>query len=603
MWPYDTDKYWAASIDEPLNEDFITSQPEKIWLLGDTTDSHGNIYVIEQILDLTPGTHTITVGVDTPPEKPWLVQIWINDQSITGGQYYPSSHGNFLQRTFTVSSDAPYLTAQQPINYMAINPITNVCQLIEPYEIPQLIDWSGCYNVYAETYKLATYAIQYLHYQFLINPNPPEQFMPTTWFWNNNGEVAPPGARSIFWWRMIKDTGNLTSESWTALRQPPRQLSGAKYCFPLNVVQLPPWYLVNSVPSGETATFIVGHVENDTAPRDQWVYVEDDRVTFNIYTATTCKNVPPSNPKIRINDYHVFPTVPIDNQRPGRLNVVVADVQNIGTYGIAWPFIRIKEDFTYTRTIYQGNINFTTPLQVGETARLNLVVKLTQTMVSQGYFTLQAGHFEGQLSGRIMMPMTPIVDQEIRIPLQQPVTTSSIRSLVLSHIAAPIAAKIQSLALTHTSPPIAAKIQSLTLSHTPPAIAAKIQSLALSHITPPPPPPPPTTFSLSGKVLSLLGPVADAEVTLDSFSTKTGKDGSFYITNIPEGTYTLTVKPTRIHEKLLLKSVSQKIDIYMDTSKIINLPLNWTNLGIGAASTAAIGAVLTARKKPKPPTW
>jgi hypothetical protein len=41
----------------------------------------------------------------------------------------------------------------------------------------------------------------------------------------------------------------------------------------------------------------------------------------------------------------------------------------------------------------------------------------------------------------------------------------------------------------------------------------------------------------------------------------------------------------------------------MDTSKIINLPLNWTNLGIGAASTAAIGAVLSARKKPKPPTW
>jgi hypothetical protein len=431
-----------------------------------------------------------------------------------------------------------------------------------------------------------------------------------TWFWNNNGEFAPFGARSIFWWQMIKDAVTISAETWTVLPQPPKVKSAAGvFCFPLNVVPLPLWYLVNSVPSGETATFIVGHVENDTAPRDQWVYVEDDRISFNIRTTTGCSNVPPSNPKIRIYRYYVFPTVPIDNQRQGRLNVVVADVQNIGTYGIAWPFISVKEDFKYSQTIYQGNFNYAyfpensaipTYLGVGETARLHLMVKLTQTMVNQGYFTLQAGHFEGKLTGRIMMPMTPVVDEEIKIPLQQPITTASIRALALSHIAPPISAKIQSLALSHIASPISAKIQSLSLSHVLPPVSAKIQSLTLSHIAPPPPP---TTFSLGGKVLSPLGPVADAEVTLNGFTAKTGRDGSFHLTDIHEGTYTLTVKPTRIHEKLLLKSFSQKIDIYNDMSKIISLPLNWTNLAIGAGATAAVGAVLTTKKKPKAPTW
>jgi hypothetical protein len=596
-YPNDTPKYWAVSIDEPLDDNFVKIQPEKIWIYGEAQ--------LEEIYDLPYGTHTITVGVDTPPEKPWLVQVWINEDSLTGGQYIPVSRGNFLQRTFTVTSDAPYLTAQIPRNVQALNPITGLCQIILEYETPSLYNWYGCHNEYKLGYGYTRgYIVQYTHYEYLINPNPPEQFIPAAWFWTNGGEPAPKAARSIFWWRMVKDAANLTSEYWTAIPQQPKKYDpSVKLCWPLAEVGLPPWYLTDTVPEGETATFIVGHVENDTAPRDQWNYVVDDTVTFTIRTSSSCRNPPPSTPKIRITNYAVYPFVPIDNARPGRLNLVLAELQNIGTTGIAWPFIKVKEDFAYTHTIYPGNINFSAPISIGEKVTFNMLVTLTPTMVSQGYFTLQAGHFEGQLSGRIMAPMTPVVDQEIQVPLQQPTLMANIRSLALSHTAAPIAAKIQSLALTHTPSPIAAKIQSLTLATAPSPVAAKIQSLTLSHTPPPPPPPPLATFSLGGKVLSLLGPVADAEVTLNGFSTKTGRDGSFYITNIPEGTYTLTVKPTRIHERLLLKSVTQKIDIYMDTSKIINLPLNWTNLGIGAASTAAIGAVLSARKKPKPPTW
>jgi hypothetical protein len=582
-YPGDTARYWAASIDEPLNDDFVTSQPEKIWTYG----AGG----WEEIYDLTPGVHTITVGVDTPPEKPWLVQVWINDQSLTEGQFIPVWKGNFLQLNFNVTGDVPYLTAQMPIYYFAVNPLTNYCQLIKPFEIPFVVDFAGgCPSIIEQTGSalkaLGALPIITYHYEWFINPNAGEQFTPETWFWTNNGQGAPPGARSIFWWGFTArgyTTRAETSHIW------PEPRRGADLCMEVYWVPLlPPWYLISTLPTDETATFMVGHVENDTAPREQWQYVVDHSVVFPIgqYGSTVCRLPPPSNPRIRIRSLQALPIVPIDNFRPGRFNLVIAEVENIGTYGVALPFICLKEYAPGFHSIYRGNIDFSpTAIGVGQTATLYLLFRLNETIVRQGFFTVQAGHFEGKIAGTVMAPMSRVVDEEKQVPLLQPTPMASIRSLSLSH----------------TAPARAAKILSLTLSHK--ITAAKIQTLTLSHITPPPPPPPPAGYSFGGKVLSLLGPVVDAEVLLDGFSAKTGRDGSFYITDIPEGTYTLTVKPTRILDKLLLKSLSQKIDMYMNTSKIINLPINWMNIAIGTGATATIATVISKRKPKPPPTW
>ena len=589
-YPYDGPKYWAVSIDEPLDENFIETQPEKIWI-------YGPIW-LEKILDLSPGTHTITVGVDTPPEKPWLVQVWINDQSITDRMYIPVSHGNFLQTTFDVTSDAPYVPVSIPRGDEVYNPITRECQVLKYKENPALIDWKPCWEDQPQYDPVLRYTFH--HYVFFQSPEPPEQFLPRLWFLLIPLVGTEVGARSRVWWRMVKDEGTSTIEYWNPLPLSPRvQDWKGSYCFGPYRGVLPPWYVLNPIPIDETVTIIAGHIENDTAPRSQWKYIEDCSVTFPFRLNESCEKAPISYPKISITNYAVYPTVPIDNFRPGRWNLVITELQNIGTAGIAWPFIKVKEDFNPDCPIYERNFNYYPPpdseiksptIAVGQKTTLFLIVELTETMVKQGYFTLQAGHFEGLQKARLIAPMTPIVDQEIRIPLLQPTDMASIRRLTLSH----------------TLPPIYAKIQSLTLSHTPPPIAAKIRSLKLSHIAPPPPPPPPPPgkASLGGKVLSLLGPVADAEVTLNGFTTKTGRDGSFHLTDIPYGTYTLTVKPTKIHEKLLLKPLSQKLDVYRDMSKIITLPLNYTNLAIGAGATAAIGTILATAKKPKaPPTW
>jgi hypothetical protein len=575
-YPQDTNKYWAVSIDEPLNEDFVTSQPEKIWFWGPIR--------WEKILDLSPGTHTITVGVDTPPEKPWQAQIWINDTSLTDGQYLSTYKGKFLQFTFNVTTDAPYLTIPQAKNRVAYYPFTRLCQTVAG--VPFTRDWNIC--SYTEQRELAFRIITYIVH-WPINPNPGEQFLPGTWLLYGGQQPAPAGARSIPWFAFVKDDVQIIGELPVhAFQRAAADIYGQLCYLPAEVL-LPPWQVLQYVPDGEKATFISGHIENDLAPKSQWNYVIDETITFTIEKADWCTLPPPSNPKIQIVRVTTYPQAPIDNFRPGRINLVAVEVTNAGT-GIAWPFISVEEDPPpgqhYT---LRENIIFTYPVKPGETTGLVIGVKLNDTMVNQGYFTIQAGHYEPpQPSNRIMLPMTPIVDQKVQIPLEFSVAT--LRTLSLSQLAAEKAAKIQSLTLSHTAPPPekAAKIQSLTLSHTAP---------------PPPPPPPPEKASLGGKVLSLLGPVADAEVTLNGFSTKTARDGSFYLTDIPYGTYTLTVKPAKTHEKILFKTYTEKIDIYTSITKTITLPLNWINLTVGAGSTIIIGTALAARKKPPTPVW
>ncbi len=579
--PYqnDTPKYWAVSIDEPLSENFVTEQPEKIWLYGATR--------LEKVLDLTPGTHTIYVGVDTPLEKPWSVQVWINDTSITGGQYLPTYRGNFLEKTFDVTSDAPYLTLGIIVNTFAMNPLTGWCQMIYPWENPQLINTHQCCDIIqTDPPEVRPQKILYNHYQFYLNPNSGEQFTPQCWAWSNNGRFAPSGSRSILWWA-YSTTPTVRVRTIVPVPQP--SYNWQELCF---------WpYLLRTIPHysflpDEKATILLGHVENDTAPPDQWVYVTDQTYTFTINYAEGCKLPPLSNPKIRISDYLVWPMVPIDPARPGRITYVKAKLQNIGTYGIAWPFIAVKESYSATSIVYNSTLQWTLPISTGVTTELELWVEVTPTIASQGYFTLQAGHFEPPPTTQAHMPpMTPIVDQEIRIPLESPITPASIRSLALSSY----------------PPEIAAKIQSLTLSSYPPEVAAKILSLSLSSYAPPTRPPTPKYSVLTGTVYGLMGkPLSNVEVTLNTaYRAVTGADGTFRIENITPATYTITAKPTKIMDKLLYKPASYEIDLTYpaEYDETINLPLNITNLALTGTAATATATIAYIKVKKKPPAY
>jgi hypothetical protein len=100
--------------------------------------------------------------------------------------------------------------------------------------------------------------------------------------------------------------------------------------------------------------------------------------------------------------------------------------------------------------------------------------------------------------------------------------------------------------------------------------------------------------------MGLLGPVAGAQITLNSYKTKTARDGSFTIGGIIPGKYTLTATPTTTLDKILYGTLKTSIDLSAPTTytRIFNMPLNKLTL-IGAGATATIAtAALTPRKPP-----
>jgi hypothetical protein len=117
------------------------------------------------------------------------------------------------------------------------------------------------------------------------------------------------------------------------------------------------------------------------------------------------------------------------------------------------------------------------------------------------------------------------------------------------------------------------------------------------------PPPPPELATVTGRILSILGPVSEAEISLnDVYKTKSAADGTFTITNVPFGTYTFKAKPTRllpIPEKLLFKTITKPLTItspYVPPI-ILTLPLNYLNIGLMVTAIIPIAYILT---RPKP---
>jgi hypothetical protein len=323
-------------------------------------------------------------------------------------------------------------------------------------------------------------------------------------------------------------------------------------------------------------------------------YIETDNGSLILAAGS-----PAEPPPTYLGTYTVgVDAIPLHPSNPTEDNLEYATIR-IYPNGIVIPYVRIKElpPSVNLKTIW-ANSNVATEYDIP------ILFKLNSKIVSQGYFTLEYGRWNKDTLTPI--PGTPFALPrmeklgEIKVPLRSYARSATVNSLTLKATPPARLATVNSLTLKAIPPAKLATVNSLTLKETYPPKMATVNNLSLKTISPPPPP---AGYTFSGKVLSILGPVAEAEVSLNGLTAKTAGDGSFTITDIPEGTYTLTVKPTRIHEKILLKSVTQKIGIYMNTSKTIMLPLNLTNLAIGAGATVAVGAVVAATRKPKPPTW
>jgi hypothetical protein len=109
--------------------------------------------------------------------------------------------------------------------------------------------------------------------------------------------------------------------------------------------------------------------------------------------------------------------------------------------------------------------------------------------------------------------------------------------------------------------------------------------------------PPPTTATLTGTVKGLLGmPVKGADVRLNNlYRTTTNSNGVFTITNIPLGTYTLTVTHWMYEPKVLTIELSEArtytIDVVLQFKRILTLGLSGALMGI-------VTAVIIAKAKP-----
>jgi hypothetical protein len=565
-------RFHGFALDGNLDRHFWTTQLDKLKF-------YGGFNIWDELVDLPAGTTLkIVYGNTAQPTLPWHAVIAVNDQIIAEGDVHKDQ---FLEAPGITITE----TTMEPVKLQFIK--TKQCAV--DYEQLLLAGQTAMYYTNNTIGSISLTNCNVWNRQFCYIGN-----LPYAVDWEDGRTSLSRGEflRGRLYIRPTGTRNGSRNKLWISInggkpRIIPSYISRDDrwYAWPKSLPVLgytameyltEPIYLNQNL-AGGSVHIEGGHIDEYTGQ-----YVVDDSLDLTLTYAKNC--LPPGPPwgRTQLHSTTIYPDVPYDITRRGRMLLCYFMIDIIENPVI--PFVRILDpDGNILKEEIESYVQ-----EAGFSHTFIVYLYVNEAVEREKYFILQYGHLEEGVGTDPIIPPRQVVDGQTTIDLTVPFYG--------------VTENITFQAVTVQAPP--AQINNVAFQAIwPKAIINSVKFQAIQAPPPPPSPPPPTTFSLGGKVLSLLGPVADAEVTLNGFSTKTGRDGSFYITNIPEGTYTLTVKPTRIHERLLLKSVTQKIDIYMDTSKIINLPLNWTNLGIGAASTAAIGAVLSARKKPKPPTW
>jgi len=580
----------GVSINEPLDKNFPTTQPHKVWICYPAA-SDWNFWV--ETIDLNLGTYKFTVGIDAPPGKEWLIKLFVNGNEVIPQTTINSA--SFAQGTTTISADHPYAPwkiLKTGDKYCGSEGAVIKClkqnmETVNRILLPRVFSWDQCCIVEQEqTFMRGLWYLVWV-YHYMVNPNPTEWFMPVARIQNASDPslhttslpvvLTAPYINGLFWeetmdfpWRWYwpvvpceQDTCSYALDFYGFMRSNNSSIK---------------------LTTNDSFLMQIGHIEGETPTLDEFYtdrgyqrllqakYVLDDFVEVPFALDETCPL--PRNPlKVQIDlstTFFMF-TAPTD-LRVGRriFSYVTVKVVPEDAIGDTIPFLKVPEMPSFMNTMM-------IPTALGsENARqksTQFTLIITPEMMSKGGFTLQAGHLEPDPTNTSpAAPMIPVVDDSQFIPFN-----IRIESVTLQK---PIGIK----SVTLQKPIGIIGIKSVTLRKPMSITSVKLQKRAA--------PPPPPGATLTGKVLGFLGPVADAEVTLNGHTTKTDKTGTFTLTDIPYGTYTLTVKPTRLLDKLLYRQTSKKLDLYASKTETITLPINLINVSLITGGTAAATAII-----------
>lgn len=611
------DRHLGVSIDEPLAKNFDVAEPQKIWItasadetyyVADSTPHLTPIRLIE-VFDLSPGDHYIEIGVNSPPPYYWYVVVAAGRKGLTSDWMRISSE-DFLHISF--NTDDVGETGYPKFSILRYN--QRYCYSGETivginYSTPSIVDWNLSITPSCGDIKCG------------VNPNIGEQYKPNTLLIVTSPSFTDTEVGRGWIATEISDTF-MYFDDWavpTFIRDPtygkvPVAWTGTITPMLTSIKQIQPTDYLKT---------LTGHVENDAptpqefytqgrslAKLSQWTPVKDDE--FNIYFGpqpegyqTTCLDADlplPQDPnlgKVTLQNfqlrYEAGRTSLIDPS-PGRRIYYVATLTYAGNPPGGWgvyPYIRIPEDplaplhspiVAIGPQIFYNYKGITMSQPAATSVDFEHTIYLTQQMINQGYFTVEVGRLVS--SGGTLPNLIP--DEVHTIPIQTGVTSATLQSLTLSKF----------------TPSYSAILNSLTLSKFTPQTAGVLKSLTISKIAPPPP----EYATLSGKLLGLLGPVADAEISLNNtYKTKTARDGSFSITGITPAKYTINATPTKTLDKILYSTLKTLIDLSAPTvyTRTFTMPTNMLTLAAagGVATIAMTAVALTPSKKPKPAIW
>ena len=577
----------GVSTDGKLDPEFWKTEPQKCaWVTS-------NYFIWDLFLDLPVGKEiTVIYGNDADPSYPWYGTIRINDNDPTYGARVAGEvyKGHFLSLTFTVPDRPVYPVKLAFLKDQCFMNMLSGEEMPPPhFAHPCMLVYSGL-NICCSSAK--TYctnwdgnAVEVSYWdkaKFSLQPG----HLLTAWvaikpYVHDPLETSfPGGMRSKLWWS-ISDPRLGPS---TIKRRPIFFLWPSETVLPagnaivdqegkplvvwgLRVNGLHPDLYValckGGLVDGDTILVIGGHYDPFTKEP-----VIDDQVAIPVYYDASCTPETMGG-GLQITDVEVSYSVPFD-LRPGRIAYVKVYYFNPTDYAV-YPYVKILDpDGNVIRTYHWEQ------MLSGWAQRADVAFALNQSMINQGYFKIEVGHL------RIPSTSTTVLEYPVEVADD---------SRIINLQAAAVAARINSLSYSTYTPQVAAKINSIAYSTYAPPVAAKINSVAYSTYTPPTPPPP-QYASLSGKVLSLIGPVANAQVSLNGMTDMTKADGSYTIRNIPpKYGYTLRVDPTSLLHKVMLSPRSEKIDLPLPTSytKNVTLPLN--PIGLGASSAALIALI------------
>jgi hypothetical protein len=587
------DPYPAPPPKDALPPDFPTRYPHKVWWNCSARD-----YGVDwtEVLELPSRQYQFTVGVDAPPGREWQILLHVFVE-VDGGVY----RQGILDWT-EVNSEKPASTIINITNYPAKYgswrigtlpfygpilgdlggafkppPYPGICTSLSPEDAlwRHVLDWLPCVrdNLVYQHPEVGNWLLPRTLTHYSGDPTIEQSTVSIPVVTGPLGQFIFPTScfRALYghYW----EDAYLQLKCPQALQAVLNPYTNARRLSSTDNIEISVYHVENDAPTIEQFWFGAGFLEKIP----EWQYRLDHAIKLYLNpNEEYC--FPPTNKYATffpdVQNTVVLLQAPTDIRPGRRVFMIGCFYPTPGTPAdhIAIPFIRIPETHPYWQIKPYFISVWGTPWGTRVYCDIH-EFPITEEMIRKGGFTYQVGHYVVG-AGEDIYPMTPVIDAEAFYSFTR-------------GFQRPIAADIKTVDLQPYTLPVWAVIKAVDLQ--PYEIA----------------PPPPNVATVAGRVLSIFGPVSNAEISLNTrFKTKSAADGTFTITNVPFGTYTLTVKPTRlfpIPEKLLLKTVSKTLNITSTTvpTQLITLPLNYLNIGLMTGGALATIIAVDTLTKPK----